>query len=274
MVELYRCGGFESGGTVDHAATIRRRPAPIIRRARLRFSAGAWLPVVRRLVDAKRHVGLSFDDGPGPDTTPAILELLRTSGATATFFVTGENAAAEPALVRGIVAGGHDVFSHGWRHVHYDRGPVSALLGDLRQAEATLVAFRPTPAPYLVRLPYGAGHTDATVHRALRKWNPTSQIAEWDRSIDDWRLADGCADEDQVRAACASAADAMTGLPDLGGSILLIHENPYDVTASLKGRIGPLLLAEMLRRFERLGLVGRKIQPLGMQCPLRRFVRS
>ncbi len=245
-----------------------------MRRAGLHLSNGAWLPVVRRLVDAERHVGLSFDDGPSAETTPLILDMLRADNATATFFVIGQHAVAEPTLMRRIVAEGHDVFGHGWRHVHYDKGPEAAMVADLQQAETAIAAFRPTPAPYLVRLPYGSGHADASVHRALRKWNPTAQIAEWDHSVDDWRLADGCANEDEVRAACASAADRIASRPGLRGSILLIHENPYGVSAPLKGRIAPLLLAEILRRLERLGLTGRKLQPLGAQCPLRRFVRT
>lgn len=244
------------------------------RRAALHLSNGGWLPIVRRLADGGPHVGLSFDDGPCPDTTPAILDLLRANRATATFFVIGEHAAAEPALMRRIVADGHDVFSHGWHHVHYDRLPEAALLADLRQGEAALAAFRPTPAPYLVRLPYGAGHGDASIHRVLRTWNSTAQISEWDRSLEDWRLADGCAHEDDVRAACAAAADEVARRPDLRGSILLIHENPHGVSAPLKGCIGPLLLSEILHRLDRRGLSGRKIQALGAQCPLRRLVRT
>lgn len=250
------------------------RPPAALRRLRARLSNGAWLPVVRRLAGDGQDVGLSFDDGPSAACTPEILRLLHASGATATFFVTGERALAEPALVGDIVRGGHNVFCHGWRHAHYDRGPGEALLTDLRRAEAALAAFRPTPAPYLVRLPYGSGHLSAAVHRMLRRWNPTSQIAEWDRVIEDWRLADDCPDVEHLRAACAAAADRAMARPDLRGAILLIHEDPYGVSAPLKARIGPMLLAEILHRLDRLGLRGRKIQPLRGQCPLRRYVRT
>jgi peptidoglycan/xylan/chitin deacetylase (PgdA/CDA1 family) len=55
---------------------------------------------------------LTFDDGPHPDTTPALLEVLARHGARATFFLIGERASAHPDLVAAIVAGGHDLGNH------------------------------------------------------------------------------------------------------------------------------------------------------------------
>jgi hypothetical protein len=53
-----------------------------------------------------RTVALTFDDGPGP-ATPAVLDVLAQSGVRATFFVVGQRAAAEPEMLRRIVAGGN-----------------------------------------------------------------------------------------------------------------------------------------------------------------------
>lgn len=57
-------------------------------------------------------VGLSFDDGPHPTRTPAVLDLLRAHGAHATFFLIGENAQRHPDLVARIRAEGHEVGNH------------------------------------------------------------------------------------------------------------------------------------------------------------------
>ena len=68
-------------------------------------------PVLRRAAPQPR-VALTFDDGPHPDDTPAILEILRDKRARATFFVVGAAARRHPDLVRRISLEGHEVASH------------------------------------------------------------------------------------------------------------------------------------------------------------------
>jgi peptidoglycan-N-acetylglucosamine deacetylase len=60
-------------------------------------------------------VALSFDDGPHPEFTPRVLEILQRHQARATFFLIGERAARYPVLVDAILAGGHEVGNHCWR---------------------------------------------------------------------------------------------------------------------------------------------------------------
>ena len=72
--------------------------------------------VHRRFTTAQREVWLTIDDGPDPDDTPHILELLAARGARATFFVIGEKAAAHPELIRAIAGAGHEVAHH--THTH------------------------------------------------------------------------------------------------------------------------------------------------------------
>jgi peptidoglycan/xylan/chitin deacetylase (PgdA/CDA1 family) len=62
------------------------------------------------------QVGLCFDDGPDSAVTPVVLDLLDRYGAKASFFCIGERASRHPGLVRDIVAGGHTVENHTWRH--------------------------------------------------------------------------------------------------------------------------------------------------------------
>jgi peptidoglycan/xylan/chitin deacetylase (PgdA/CDA1 family) len=71
---------------------------------------------VRRGAPGARRVALTFDDGPDPDATPRLLRLLGARSVRATFFLIGERAARHPAIVRDIVAGGHEVGNHTWHH--------------------------------------------------------------------------------------------------------------------------------------------------------------
>ena len=69
-----------------------------------------------RFRPAGREVWLTIDDGPNPEDTPRILELLASHQARATFFVIGERALLHPELIRAIVAAGHQVAHH--THTH------------------------------------------------------------------------------------------------------------------------------------------------------------
>lgn len=75
-----------------------------------------YLPITSRGPKGAKGVALTFDDGPDPETTPQLLELLASHGVTATFFVTGVRAERHPELIRAILAGGHDVANHSYSH--------------------------------------------------------------------------------------------------------------------------------------------------------------
>jgi len=63
-----------------------------------------------------RILALTFDDGPNPDATPAILDALATRGVTATFFILGRHAERWPELVRRVAEAGHSIGNHGYFH--------------------------------------------------------------------------------------------------------------------------------------------------------------
>ncbi len=70
----------------------------------------------RRFTTGRREVWLTIDDGPDPEDTPQILELLAEHRAHATFFVIGDIAASHPGLIRAIAAAGHEVAHHTQTH--------------------------------------------------------------------------------------------------------------------------------------------------------------
>jgi len=76
-------------------------------------------------------VALTFDDGPHDEGTPSVLAELERRGATATFFLVGEQVRRRPALAREIVAAGHEVAVHGDRHALLLRRRVRELADDL-----------------------------------------------------------------------------------------------------------------------------------------------
>ena len=109
-----------------------------------------FLPVTSRNRNTTA-VALTFDDGPSPDSTPFILELLAHHGLPATFFVLGERAARHPQLIRAILAGGHTIGNHSYRHDYFlmFRSP-RVLREDIRrtqeavqQSGARPLVFRP-----------------------------------------------------------------------------------------------------------------------------------
>ena len=77
---------------------------------------GFFLPVICRGRSDEKAVALTFDDGPDPATTPALLDLLARHKVQATFFVTGTNAQNHPELIRQIKERGHDLGNHSYGH--------------------------------------------------------------------------------------------------------------------------------------------------------------
>jgi peptidoglycan/xylan/chitin deacetylase (PgdA/CDA1 family) len=78
----------------------------------------AELPGLERV---DRGVALTFDDGPDPDATPAVLDALDEARIRATFFLVGEQVEAHPKLAREIVARHHEVQAHCFDHTRHER---------------------------------------------------------------------------------------------------------------------------------------------------------
>jgi peptidoglycan/xylan/chitin deacetylase (PgdA/CDA1 family) len=172
--------------------------------------AARALSLPRTLVRAS-GVALTFDDGPHPEGTPAILEVLAAAGARATFFVVGEQVERRPALAARIVAEGHVVALHGYRHRLQLRLPAAAVAADISRGvavvqEATGAALR------LHRPPYGI-YSPAAL-RAVREAGLAPLL--WSRWGKDWR---------KFTTPARITRRATRGL--IPGDVILLHDADF-----------------------------------------------
>ncbi len=167
-----------------------------------------WVgPTLVRLPDTDT-VALTFDDGPDPEATPRILDLLDAAGARASFFCIGTRAARHPALVADIAARGHTVENHTWSHpaTFAARGR-RVIAAEVLRAQDALTALAGT-APRWMRAP--AGLRTPLLEPVLAEANLAH--ASWTRRAFDGR----CADPARV---AARLTRRLTG-----GDVLLMHD--------------------------------------------------
>jgi peptidoglycan-N-acetylglucosamine deacetylase len=188
-------------------------------------AAGLWPrsavlgPNVTRLPGAAAAAGavaITLDDGPDPEVTPAVLDLLASTGASATFFCIGQQVRKHPALLRRIVAAGHSVQNHSLHHRHDFslRGP-AALAREIGDAQA-LLADVTGRLPHCFRAPAGLRNPllDPVLHRL------GLHLVSWTRRGFDTRQPD------PVRV----ATRLQRGLA--AGDILLLHDGHARRSAS------------------------------------------
>ena len=181
---------------------------------------------------ARREVAITIDDGPDPDVTPRVLDLLDAADAKATFFCIGWRARENPALCREIVARGHRVENHGDSHskafAFFGPGRMKA---DIAAAQTTFAGIT-GQAPRYFRATAGLRNPflDAVLHGLGLK------LASWTRRPYDTR----CGDPDIVLERLSR---------DLGpGDILLLHDGHAARTADGQ----PVILAVLPRLLDTL----------------------
>ena len=100
------------------------------------------------------RVALTFDDGPSPQLTPYVLDVLAAQRVPATFFLQGDNVAAHPGLVRRLHAEGHVVANHAWDHPWFPNlSPQEAEI-QIERTNAVLTEIT-GQRPTLFRYPFG-----------------------------------------------------------------------------------------------------------------------
>ncbi|GGM19589.1 polysaccharide deacetylase family protein [Micromonospora yangpuensis] len=110
-------------------------------------------------------VALTFDDGPAPQWTPMVLDILDRYAVPATFFLVGQRVERHGDLLRGRLTG-HDVGNHSWAHRDLARLDAAGVHDDLRRSHDVITEVAGAP-PRLFRPPYG--HLGgAVLHAAVR----------------------------------------------------------------------------------------------------------
>lgn len=228
---------------------------------------------MRQLAD-KGSVAITIDDAPMPDSTPALLDLLDRFGAKATFFMSGCRAAPAEELVAETARRGHAIYAHGWDHVRLDREPTSRLLDDMERCEQLLARHRPTPSPYLVRLPYNGGRRSARIHRALQAWKPGCALVHWGPSTEDHMTVTRCSAPEDVERECAADVARLLADERLAGGILLMHDQPINDRpgAQFKPDVTVTMLRLLLEGLAQRGLACVALPPPPPQEWWRRFV--
>lgn len=102
----------------------------------------------------RKEIALTFDDGPHPNYTPRILDILRQYRVRATFFLVGEMAEKYPALVRAEVAQGHNIGNHTYHHVSLVKIPKEYIAAEIKACGKVIQKITGR-APHLFRPPGG-----------------------------------------------------------------------------------------------------------------------
>lgn len=121
-----------------------------------RPSSGTFYPTLSRGSRARAHVALTFDDGPDPEVTPRVLDVLAEHKARATFFMIGRNLERSLPIAARAVAEGHQIGNHSWAHSYLQNFySVERLLVDIGRTESLICSLTGarTPPPY--RAPVG-----------------------------------------------------------------------------------------------------------------------
>ncbi|HUA46313.1 MAG TPA: polysaccharide deacetylase family protein [Solirubrobacteraceae bacterium] len=215
---------------------IRHLLAPHVPRAARALGVARTLP-------GAAGVALTFDDGPHPEGTPAILGILDSEQVKATFFLVGEQVERRPALAAEIVQRGHTVALHGYRHRPQPAMSTRAVNEDLvLGTEAIRSATGIDPRWH--RPPYGlysAAGLGAARHRDL-------QPILWSKWGKDWR---------RLTTPERIAARATAHLRP--GDVILLHDADFYSSSGSHRRT-----AEALR----LILRELKLQKIGTVLPL------
>lgn len=135
-------------------------------------------------VKSRGCVCLTFDDGPHPDSTPRILDILDEAKVKATFFLIGKKAEQYPDIVGQIVARGHEIGEHGYLHRHAWRSAPLATINDLARGGRVLDSFLKDSPIRLFRPPYGK----LNLAGLLYLWWNKRRLAYWNIDPRDYKL--------------------------------------------------------------------------------------
>jgi peptidoglycan/xylan/chitin deacetylase (PgdA/CDA1 family) len=225
--------GASAAALAANAAPAVTALAPLRRR---------WLPGLSGTGTAG-SVGLTFDDGPDPASTPAFLDALDDLGWRATFFMLGRMVRRAPSLAASVAAAGHEIAVHGDSHRSHGWRSPADVAADLERA-TTSVREATGVRPMWFRPPYGVlsvGSLAAARGMGLRPVLWTT----WGR---DWRS----------RATGATVTADVSRALGAGGTVLLHDSDCTSAPGAWRSALASLpALAEV---FASRGL---RVRPLG-----------
>ncbi len=181
--------------------------------------------------ETRRVVALTFDDGPDPKWTPAVLEVLRDEGVTASFCMIGSYARRHAELVKAVADAGHTLCTHTHRHVvNLGRRSPEAIAAEIREGAASIAdAVGRHPAFY--RAP-GGTLTPGVIEEVHRQG---MRVLGWSVDPHDWRRPGSAAILERV-------ASRITP-----GAIVLLHDGGGDRSQTVDQ------LRELIRRLRAQG---------------------
>jgi peptidoglycan-N-acetylglucosamine deacetylase len=201
--------------------------------------AAAALGVPRRLADID-GVAITFDDGPHPEGTPAVLEVLAAVDIKATFFLVGEQVERRPELAAEIARQGHVVALHGYTHRPQPAMSQKAVQNDVERGAAVVESAAGTTVAWH-RPPYGlysAAGLSAVRARGLRP-------LLWSRWGKDWR---------RFTTPARIARRATTNVHP--GDVILLHDADfYSSTGSHERTVEALALIVRELKRQKIGTV-------------------
>ncbi|MFY9983708.1 MAG: polysaccharide deacetylase family protein [Chthoniobacterales bacterium] len=103
------------------------------------------------------YIAMTFDDGPSAETTPRLLDILKQRNLKVTFFEIGQNAERNPAIVKRILAEGHEIGNHSWTHPQLSKLSDERVTEEITKTQDAIKnASGSGYTPTLLRPPYGA----------------------------------------------------------------------------------------------------------------------
>jgi peptidoglycan-N-acetylglucosamine deacetylase len=168
-----------------------------------------------RAPGAERQIALTYDDGPNPRHTAALMEVLEDHGARASFFLIGRWAEREPGLVRELAAAGHALGNHTWSHPTMPLRSAEAIRDELRRCRAAVeragAALAEVDGAALMRPPYGRRRPGTL--RTMRQEGYVPVL--WSVTSWDWARR---ATEEKITRRCTAAR---------GGDVILLHDGAH-----------------------------------------------
>lgn len=178
-----------------------------------------WLCATRLRPNAGNTILLTFDDGPHPEATPAVLDRLREHEARAIFFVVGNRIDRAPKMLSRILDEGHWLGNHTYSHPNDRPMPYRQYLNDLLKCQEAIFDLTGT-RPRLHRPP--AGQLPMASLFAPKKCGLVTM--NWSRSAEDWLF--------RSDTAAVSRADEMMDEVD-ARDILLFHDERLHTVVAL-----------------------------------------